>query len=29
MTKDVAIRVGKDMIYLASCALHGRIPERD
>jgi hypothetical protein len=29
MTKDVAIKVGKDMIYLASCALHGRIPERD
>lgn len=28
MTKENAIKAGKDMIYLASCALHGRIPEQ-
>lgn len=28
MTKETAIKAGKDMIYLASCALHGRIPEQ-
>ena len=29
MTKENAIKAGKDMIYLASCALHGRIPEQN
>ena len=28
MTKETAIKAGKDVIYLASCALHGRIPEQ-
>ena len=28
MTKELVIKAGKDMIYLASCALHGRIPEQ-
>lgn len=28
MTKEIVIKAGKDMIYLASCALHGRIPEQ-
>lgn len=28
MIKETAIKAGKDMIYLASCALHGSLPER-
>ena len=28
MTKETAIKAGKEVIYLASCALHGRIPEQ-
>ena len=29
MDINVALRVGRDMIYLASCALHGRTPDKD